>query len=127
LIQDVTYGRMCNVVILTKGVGEGSMIADYMTLVSKAGKLVVTNVHPGTEGQVSLSLQDLTFSQKQIRGSCFGSGNPRADVPKFIDLYRRGLLDLDSLITKTYSLSEVNAAYDDMKAGRNIRGVISFS
>jgi len=39
-------------------------------------------------------------------------------------MYRAGRLKLDELITTTYRLDEVNQAYDDMHAGRNIRGVI---
>ena len=127
LIQDVTRGRMCNEVILTMGVGDGSMLASIMTLVAKAGKVVVTNVHPASEMDVTLSLQELTFLQKQIRGSCFGAGNARADIPKMIDLYRSNLLDLDGMITNTYRLDELNQAYDDLRAGLNIRGVVLMS
>ena len=41
-----------------------------------------------------------------------------------LDLYRNGQLDLDGLITRTYSLENVNQGYADMHAGKNIRGVI---
>jgi Zn-dependent alcohol dehydrogenase len=44
-----------------------------------------------------------------------------------LDLYRAGKLKLDELITKVYKLDEINAAYDDMRDGRNIRGVIHFA
>ncbi|QTX04323.1 hypothetical protein [Agromyces archimandritae] len=42
-------------------------------------------------------------------------------------MYRAGNLKLDELITHTYTLDEINDAYDDMRAGKNIRGVIRFA
>ena len=65
-----------------------------------------------------MSLLDLTLMEKQVVGSLFGSGNPRADIPKLLGLYREGQLDLDGLVTKTYSLDGVNEGYEDMRAGQ---------
>ena len=59
-------------------------------------------------------------------GSLFGSGNPRSDIPKLLDLYREGQLDLDGLVTRTYSLSDINEGYRAMRDGENIRGVIKY-
>lgn len=124
LITDLTRGRMCNVVVMTMGVGDGSLIADAMALTAKAGRVVVTNAHPQRENAVNLNLADLTIMEKSLMGSCFGSANARSDIPMLIELYREGQLDLDGLITKTYPLAELNVGYDDMHAGKNIRGVI---
>ena len=44
-----------------------------------------------------------------------------------LDMYRAGKLKLDELVTNVYSLDQVNQAYDDMREGRNIRGVIHFA
>ena len=64
--------------------------------------------------------------EKQVVGSLFGSANPRADIPKLLELYREGQLDLDGLVTKTYTLDGVNDGYDAMRAGKNIRGVMVY-
>ena len=69
---------------------------------------------------------DLTLMEKQVVGSLFGSANPRDDIPKLLELYREGQLDLDGLVTKTYTLDGVNEGYDDMRAGKNIRGVMVY-
>jgi S-(hydroxymethyl)glutathione dehydrogenase/alcohol dehydrogenase len=53
-------------------------------------------------------------------------GSPTREIPLLLDLYKRGSLALDELITRTYRLDEINEAYDDMHAGRNIRGVVTF-
>jgi S-(hydroxymethyl)glutathione dehydrogenase/alcohol dehydrogenase len=47
-------------------------------------------------------------------------------VPRLLELYRRGELQLDEMITNTYTLDEINQGYADMRAGKNIRGVILF-
>ncbi|MET0319065.1 MAG: alcohol dehydrogenase, partial [Rhodococcus fascians] len=54
----------------------------------------------------------------------YGSANPRYDVPNLLRLHSRGDLQLDELITKRYRLDDINAGFKDMRAGRNIRGVV---
>ena len=67
---------------------------------------------------------ELTLFEKRLQGALFGSGNPFDDIPRMLDLYRAGKLKLAELITTRYTLDEVNQGYEDMMAGRNIRGVI---
>jgi S-(hydroxymethyl)glutathione dehydrogenase/alcohol dehydrogenase len=43
-----------------------------------------------------------------------------------LDLYRNGKLKLDELATRTYKLEDINTGYQDMRDGRNLRGVITF-
>jgi S-(hydroxymethyl)glutathione dehydrogenase/alcohol dehydrogenase len=64
--------------------------------------------------------------QKRIQGALFGQCNPVSDIPRQIALYRSGKLKLDELVTRTYRLGELGAAYKDLKAGMNLRGVITF-
>ena len=125
-ITDLTWGTMANKVIMTMGVGSGEVIGSAMALASKRGRVVVTNIHPALEYSASMSLLDLTLMEKQLVGSLFGSGNPRADIPKLIGLYREGQLDLDGLVTTEYTLDTVNDGYDAMRAGTNIRGVMKY-
>ncbi len=127
LLQDLTWGTMANKVIMTMGVGNGQMIGEAMALAAKRGRVVVTNIHPALEmGGANMSLLDLTLMEKQLVGSLFGSGNPRADIPKLLGLYREGQLDLDGLVTKTYTLEDINEGYQDMRDGKNIRGVLIY-
>jgi NDMA-dependent alcohol dehydrogenase len=126
LIRDETCGRMCNKVIVTMGVGRGDLLAGILRITSKLGRVVITNITPWTETEVSMSLLDLTLMEKQVVGSLFGSANPRYDVPKLLELYKAGQLDLDGLITRTYDLEDINQGYEDMREGRNIRGVLIY-
>ena len=52
--------------------------------------------------------------------------NPAHDIPNLVRLYQRGILKLDELVTTRYSLDQIAQAYEDMHAGKNIRGVIIF-
>jgi NDMA-dependent alcohol dehydrogenase len=125
LISEVTLGRMAQKVILTMGVGRGEALAPALAMSSKRGRVVVTNIHPALETEVTMSALDLTLMEKQVVGSLFGSANPRVDIPRLLALYRSGQLDLDGLVTRTYRLDEVNDGYEDMREGRNLRGVLN--
>jgi S-(hydroxymethyl)glutathione dehydrogenase / alcohol dehydrogenase len=66
----------------------------------------------------------VTFTAKTIKGCLYGSANFKVDFPLYLNLYRAGKLDLDRLITKTYSLDDAPQAFVDMEQGKNARGVI---
>jgi len=125
-MQEATWGRMANKVIMTMGVGSGELMASALAITAKRGRVVVTNIHPALEFSATMSLLDLTLMEKQVVGSLFGSANPRADIPKLLELYADGSLDLDGLVTQTYGLEDVNQGYEDMRAGKNIRGVLVY-
>ncbi|WP_041801424.1 hypothetical protein [Rhodopseudomonas palustris] len=58
-------------------------------------------------------------------GAVYGITSPRLQIPQLLDLYRKGGLRLDELITKTYP-DEINIGYADLEAGKNLRGVVVF-
>ncbi|MBK9000932.1 MAG: S-(hydroxymethyl)glutathione dehydrogenase/class III alcohol dehydrogenase [Myxococcales bacterium] len=60
------------------------------------------------------------------RGSAFGGARGRTDVPKIVDWYMDGKLDIDSLITHTLPLERINEAFDLMHAGKSIRTVVTY-
>jgi len=112
---------------ITPGVLTGDFIQPAMTLASKGGTVVATAVAPWQQTQVDMSLFELTLFNKQILGTVFGSGSPRAAIPELLKLYQNGRLKLDELITKKYKLEDINQGYQDMRDGKNIRGVIDFN
>ena len=126
-VPDLTWGDMCDSVILVPGVVKGDMIDPALSLTSKGGTLVVTAIGNMLESEVSMNLFMLSMMNKEVKGTIFGSGNPRADIPALLAMYREGQLKLDELITNRYSLDDINRGYQDMRDGRNIRGVIDFT
>ncbi|MGE2714646.1 NDMA-dependent alcohol dehydrogenase [Mycolicibacterium litorale] len=124
LVADVTRGVMADSAILTVGLLEGSMIEDALNIIRKGGAVVATAIASMTDTTASLGLMMFTLFQKRLLGSLYGEANPRADIPRLLSLYREGKLLLDETVTHEYKLAEVNEGYADMRAGRNIRGVI---
>ncbi|MEE1540627.1 MAG: zinc-binding dehydrogenase, partial [Arenicellales bacterium] len=60
------------------------------------------------------------------RGTAFGGAKGRTDVPRIVDWYMEGKIDIDSLITHTMPLEEINRGFDLMHSGESIRGVVLF-
>ncbi len=60
------------------------------------------------------------------RGTAFGGARGRTDVPKIVDWYMDGKINIDDLITHTMPLTEINNAFDLMHAGESIRSVVLF-
>jgi S-(hydroxymethyl)glutathione dehydrogenase/alcohol dehydrogenase len=126
LVMDLTQGRMADSSILTPGVVTGDLLEPAVNLISKDGTVVVTGLAPAHQRDVTLDLFSLSMYNKQIKGSVFGSGSPRSEIPRLLDEYRRGALKLDELITERYTLDDINVGYQAMRDGTNLRGVISF-
>ncbi len=61
------------------------------------------------------------------RGTAFGGAKGRTDVPKIVDWYMDGKINIDDLITHKMPLNEINNAFDLMHAGKSIRSVVEFS
>jgi S-(hydroxymethyl)glutathione dehydrogenase/alcohol dehydrogenase len=60
------------------------------------------------------------------KGTAFGGARGRSDVPKIVDWYMDGKIDIDSLITHTMPLADINKAFDLMHSGESIRSVVVF-
>jgi NDMA-dependent alcohol dehydrogenase len=125
-LGDSTWGRGFDKVIMTMGVGDGDALGEAFHLGGKRSKIVVTNIHPTAEASMAIPGAFLTLFEKQIIGSLFGSANIRKDIPALLELYTQGQLDLDTLVTNTYSLDEINQGFEDMRNGKNIRGVLIY-
>ena len=60
------------------------------------------------------------------RGTAFGGAKGRTDVPKIVDWYMEGKINIDDLITHTMPLEDINNAFDLMHEGKSIRSVVTF-
>ena len=126
LLQEITYGAMADKAILCVGLAEGAMLAPMMSLVKKAGRGVVTAVANMMAQDAQLNLFDFAMQRKELVGCIFGNANPRYDIPRLLALYMDGKLKLDEMVTNTYTLDDINKGYQDMRDGKNIRGLVVF-
>lgn len=75
-----------------------------------------------------LELNALMFPMtgKVFKGSMYGSAEFKVDFPTYLELYKQGKLDLDRMVTNTYSIDEAPQAFADLESGKNARGVIVY-
>jgi alcohol dehydrogenase (nicotinoprotein) len=120
-VVETTWGELADHAIITVGVLHDQVIADALKVVGKSGQVTITAVG---NGALDVPSGMLIGYQRRVKGAIFGACNPLYDVPKLLGLYRSGDLKLDELITRRYSLEQVNEGYQDMLDGKNVRGVI---
>lgn len=94
---------------------------------AKNGTLVIVGLAPATQLSLPIAPLNLVLTQKAVMGVLYGDARPRNDIPTMLKLYDTGKLKLDELVTRTYTLDQINEAYADLVAGKIIRGVIEFA
>jgi S-(hydroxymethyl)glutathione dehydrogenase / alcohol dehydrogenase len=90
----------------------------------RGGTATILGMMPLTH-QVGLSAMDL-LSGKKLQGAIMGGNRFPVDIPRLVDFYMRGLLDLDSIVAETIPLSQINEGFEKMKKGDAARSVIVF-
>ena len=105
--------------------GGGVTTKMAVDMLGKRGTAVIVGIAPLGD-TAAIEPVFLTRMEKSIRGSYYGSSHPRQDMPRILDWYQRGLLDIDGLITRRYTLDDINQAYDELESDRVGRGVIVF-
>jgi alcohol dehydrogenase (nicotinoprotein) len=123
-IIDLTRGQGADSAILTVDVMTAEVIGAGFNAIGKGGVVIVTGLGKLLEPTIQLPGTILTLFRKTLKGSLFGDCNPTYDIPKILGLYQAGDLKLDEIITRTYTLDQINEGYDDLMAGKNVRGVI---
>jgi len=103
--------------------GRVSTIELGFSLIRKGGGRLLFASHPPEGEMIHLAPHDL-ISGKQIAGSWGGATLPDRDIPRMFELFQGANIPLGPLLTKRYSLDQVNAALDDLEAGRVFRPLI---
>ena len=92
----------------------------------KGGTVVVVGIAPLGE-KAGIDPVRLVRGERVLKGCYYGSARCHVDMPKIVDLYLSGLINLDELVTRRYSLDQINEAYADLNSGGVGRGVIAFN
>ncbi len=90
----------------------------------RGGTAVILGMMP-LDCKVGLGAMDL-LGGKKLMGAIMGMNHFPVDLPRLVDFYMRGLLDLDTIIAERISLDEVNEGFDKMRAGSHARSVVMF-
>lgn len=124
IVTEVTRGVGAESTIITINELTSKAVADAAEATSKGGTVVVVSMGEYGASTIELSGVQLALWSKRIQGALYGGCNPVYDIPKLLGLYKTGHVKLDELITSRYSLEEVNKGYEDLEAGKNLRGII---
>ena len=123
-VMDLTANRGADVAFEVIGLKE--TIDQTIAITRRGGQAILVGV-PRMDVMITLpAFFGIVLMEKTIKGCWYGSSNVQKDVPKLIDLYKKGELKLDELISRTISVDEVNEAFDAMKTGEVARSVIQY-
>jgi S-(hydroxymethyl)glutathione dehydrogenase/alcohol dehydrogenase len=100
-------------------------VQQAIAMTGRGGTTVLVGVVPFGQ-MATISPTDITLQEKKITGSLMGSNRFRFDMPKYVDFYLDGRLNLDDMISQRLPLDQVNAAFDRMRKGQAARQVIVF-
>ncbi|MDW3214608.1 MAG: alcohol dehydrogenase catalytic domain-containing protein [Ilumatobacteraceae bacterium] len=126
-IADLTDGNGVDAVLLTPDRVRAAHHIDAVNCLGPGGVVVQVGGTAVDLDVIPVSPNALLSQQKSITGTVIGGPDPARDVRRWIELYRAGRLPIDRLITRRYAFDDINVGFDDLKAGTNVRGVISFA
>lgn len=107
-------------------IGRPDTMAQAYEVTSRTGTTVIVGLAAPNQ-EVSFNAFSLPQQAKTVTGSWLGEGNPPVDYPKLLDLNAAGKLKIEPLISEVYALEDVNEGIAQLRAGKNIRGIIRFT
>lgn len=122
-VMTLTEGRAADFALVT--VGSSVAINQSFSMINKGGSVVIAGLPP-LDQTVNLPTFLFVVKGKRLLGSFMGSTRLQVDVPILIDQYQNGKLMLDELITKRYSLDQINEAIESTERGEALRNLIVF-
>lgn len=108
-----------------EAVGVATLMAEAHASVRRGGTTTIVGVGKLTDN-VPFNALLLSMDGKTVRGSFYGDLNFHHDFPMLLDMYEAGKLNLDDMVSATYSIDEAPRAFEDLEAGKNARGVIVY-
>jgi S-(hydroxymethyl)glutathione dehydrogenase/alcohol dehydrogenase len=120
-ILELTKGGVDHAI---EAVGRSASAQLAVSSLRRGGTATILGMLPLTE-KVGLSAMEL-LSGKKLQGAIMGGNRFPVDLPRLVDFYMRGMLDLDSIIAERIPLEQINEGFEKMKAGHSARSVIVF-
>lgn len=120
-VRDLTDGK--GVDNAFEAIGLADAIEQAYDMTKKGGTCVVVGIAP-PEVRARINVNALVYAEKTLKGSIYGSARPRLDLLTLIELHEAGKIDLDSLLSRTYPLSQINEAYAALERGEVARSLV---
>jgi len=107
-------------------IGLGATMEQAINTTRNGGEVVLVGV-PRLDVFLNLNAAfTFLYLAKTVKGCWYGSSNVNQDVPKLLELYQSGKLDLEDLISREIAVEDVNDAFDAMQSGEVARSVITY-
>ncbi|MEO8040526.1 MAG: zinc-dependent alcohol dehydrogenase family protein [Betaproteobacteria bacterium] len=94
--------------------------------VTRRGGTTVTAGLPHPDARWALQHVNLTAEERTVKGSYMGSCVPPRDLPRYVELYRRGKLPVNKLMSDHLTLDLINEGFDSLAAGHTVRQLVMF-
>jgi S-(hydroxymethyl)glutathione dehydrogenase/alcohol dehydrogenase len=120
-IQELTKGGVDHAIEAVGRPASGTLAVKSL---KRGGTATILGMMP-LQHSVGLSAMDL-LSGKKLQGAIMGGNRFPVDIPRLVDFYMRGMLDLDTIISETIPLERINEGFEQMKRGDSARSVIVF-
>lgn len=111
--------------VVIEAVGHPRALETAVDLTGAGGRTVTVGLPP-PDARVSLSPLGFVAEGRSLIGSYLGSAVPSREIPYFVELWRAGRLPVESLVSSTIALDDVNSGMDELADGRAVRQVIRF-
>ncbi|VBA46101.1 Alcohol dehydrogenase B [Mycobacterium attenuatum] len=111
--------------VVIEAVGHPAALETAIALTAPGGRTVTIGLPP-PDVRISISPLGFVAEGRSLIGSYLGSAVPRRDIPRFVSLWRSGRLPVESLVSSTIRLDEINEAMDHLADGTAIRQLITF-
>ena len=121
-VRDATDGGV-DYAIDTAGAGPALQTAWDIT---RRGGTTVTAGLPHPDTRLAVPAVMMVGEERTLKGSYGGSSVPVRDIPQYLELYRRGMLPVDGLLSEQLSLDEINEGFDRLADGATIRQMVVF-
>jgi S-(hydroxymethyl)glutathione dehydrogenase / alcohol dehydrogenase len=120
-VAELTKGGVHHAIEAVGRISSGELA---LSLLRRGGTATIVGMMPLAE-RLSMGAMDL-LAEKKLQGSLMGSNRFPLDIPRLVDFYLGGRLDLDSLVAERIGLDGVNGAMDKLRGGESARSVIVF-
>lgn len=111
--------------VVVEAVGHPAALETAIARTAPGGRTITVGL-PRPDARVSVSPLGLVAEGRSLIGSYLGSAVPARDIPRFVDLWRAGRLPVETLVSSTISLDEINTGMDRLAEGKAVRQVIEF-
>lgn len=122
-VRGLTGGRGADYAF--DAIGSEATTVQILEAIRPGGTAVIVGMAPAS-ARPPINPYVMALQEKTIRGTLYGSVRPNVDFPILVDLYLAGRLQIDPLVSRTYTLEEINDGFAAMRGGQVARGVVVF-